>query len=314
MKQSIFDLKVPNNDTIKSRTSTVAKSLATSVIPRIDPLDWELEIAKKILRFDNNGKPLCTYCGKPATEWDHLNPLINKKKPTGYITEIANLVPCCRSCNGSKRGKPWREWLENNTDITEETKQESIRILTRYSTELPPIKLEYDKIKGFKAFWDSYYNGICKQLQKAECAAKGLLSEVDDAIRRQLSPEKRITRVNNKFNVLSIDGKNKLLNKNAGNIEIIKSTQEADDGAEYVSDEMFLLQFGKKYGVLTLDDVIVTGKYDNIEVGDDYLCGIISGKEYYVTPGERLVEYDQDPPADAIRFVDRYDYDPSMDY
>lgn len=313
MKKKIFGLNVPTKDTIKSRTSTVAKSLATSVIPRIDPFDWELAIAEKILRFDKNDNPLCTYCGKPATEWDHLNPLIDKTKPSGYITEIANLVPCCHDCNGSKGSKKWKEWLTQNTDIAEETKRESIRILTRYTTELPATKLNYHEIKGFKDFWDNY-NSICKKLEAAEKEAKGLLPKVESAICRHLSPEKRIIKVNDKFNVFSVDGRKKLLNKSANKIEIIKSTHEADDGAEYVSDEMFLLEFGKKYGVLTLDDIIVMGKYDKIEVGDDYLCGIILEKECYVTPGEELVEYDQDPPADAIRFIDRYNYDPSLNY
>lgn len=313
MKSYILGLKVPTNDTIKSRTSTVAKSLATSVIPRIDPYDWELEIAKKILRFGEKGEALCTYCGKPATELDHLNPLVNNKMPSGYITEIANLVPCCRNCNGSKRSMPWKEWLTQNTNIAEETKRESIRILTRYTTELPATKLDYDKIKGFKAFWNNY-NSICEKLESAEREAKGILPIVENAICRRLSPEKRIINVNGKFNIFSIDGREKLLKKLANTIEIIKSTKEVDSGAEYVSDEMFLLQFGKKYGVLTLDDIIVMGKYDKIEVEDDYLCGIISGKEYYVTPGKELVEYDQEPPTDAIRFVDRYDYDPSLDY
>jgi len=35
----------------------------------------------------------CSYCGTPATEWDHLRPLVMNKKPTGYISEIHNLVP-----------------------------------------------------------------------------------------------------------------------------------------------------------------------------------------------------------------------------
>lgn len=313
MRSYILGLKVPTNDTIKSRTSTVAKSLATSVIPRIDPFDWELEIAKKTLRFGEEGEVLCTYCGKPATELDHLNPLVNNKMPSGYITEIANLVPCCRKCNGSKRSMPWKEWLTQNTDIEEETKRESIRILTRYTTELPATKLDYDKIKGFKAFWNNY-KSICEKLDTAEKEARKILPTVESTIRRHLSPEKRIINVNGKFNVFSADGRKKLLNNPANKIEIIKSTKEADNVAEYVSDEMFLLEFGKKYGVLTLDDIIVKGKYDKIEAGDDYLCGIVSGKEYYVTPGKELVEYDQDPPADAIRFIDRYDYDPSLGY
>jgi 5-methylcytosine-specific restriction endonuclease McrA len=53
----------------------------------------------------------CAYCGDPHTEWDHLRSIIREKKPTGYITEIANLVPACGKCNQSKGGNHWRDWM-----------------------------------------------------------------------------------------------------------------------------------------------------------------------------------------------------------
>jgi 5-methylcytosine-specific restriction endonuclease McrA len=53
----------------------------------------------------------CAYCGDPHTEWDHLRSIIREKKPTGYITEIAILVPACGKCNQSKGGNHWRDWM-----------------------------------------------------------------------------------------------------------------------------------------------------------------------------------------------------------
>ncbi|MFL6304101.1 MAG: HNH endonuclease [Candidatus Sulfotelmatobacter sp.] len=47
----------------------------------------------------------CAYCGNKSTEWDHLRPIITNQEPTGYITEISDLVPRCGKCNQSK-GNP----------------------------------------------------------------------------------------------------------------------------------------------------------------------------------------------------------------
>ena len=53
----------------------------------------------------------CAYCGGVASEWDHLRPLVKDKKPTGYISEIHNLVPSCGKCNQSKGNKEWKTWM-----------------------------------------------------------------------------------------------------------------------------------------------------------------------------------------------------------
>jgi hypothetical protein len=43
--------------------------------------------------------------------WDHLRPLVKNKLPTGYISEIRNLVPSCGPCNQSKGASDWRAWM-----------------------------------------------------------------------------------------------------------------------------------------------------------------------------------------------------------
>ena len=49
------------------------------------------------------------------TEWDHLNPLVVDRKPTGFSSEIGNLVPSCGKCNQSKGNKPWRDWMRGKS-------------------------------------------------------------------------------------------------------------------------------------------------------------------------------------------------------
>lgn len=53
----------------------------------------------------------CVYCGDPAQHWDHLNPYVKGKRPSGYLNEARNLVPACGPCNTSKSGHDWRTWM-----------------------------------------------------------------------------------------------------------------------------------------------------------------------------------------------------------
>src|SRR2546421_98512 len=53
----------------------------------------------------------CIYCGDKSSAWDHLRPIVDGRRPTGFISEIANLVPCCQPCNSSKGNSNWRAWI-----------------------------------------------------------------------------------------------------------------------------------------------------------------------------------------------------------
>lgn len=53
----------------------------------------------------------CAYCGDKSSEWDHLRPLVVGRRPTGYISEISNLVPSCGKCNQSMGNKKWEVWM-----------------------------------------------------------------------------------------------------------------------------------------------------------------------------------------------------------
>lgn len=79
-------------------------------MPCVPPTEQDIRDALGVLGLDYRDLQ-CAYCGDPYTEWDHLRPLIAGKRPTGYITEIANLVPACSKCNQSKSGSAWRKWM-----------------------------------------------------------------------------------------------------------------------------------------------------------------------------------------------------------
>src|SRR5947209_6266811 len=101
---------MPSVQTMASRKSSITNAFVNAIIPVVTPTAEEIDEALRILEID----PLnlaCSYCGVAASEWDHLRPLVMKHRPTGYISEIANLVPSCGKCNQSKGNQFWRTWM-----------------------------------------------------------------------------------------------------------------------------------------------------------------------------------------------------------
>lgn len=95
---------------ITSRTSSVTNGFVQAIIPSIEPTQREIAEALAVLGMTPEAI-MCVYCGAPATDWDHLRPLVKSKKPTGYFNSIKNLVPACGPCNQSKGGQDWHTWI-----------------------------------------------------------------------------------------------------------------------------------------------------------------------------------------------------------
>lgn len=98
---------------ITSRTSSLTNSFVQAIIPHTIPSREEVDEALQVLgmTYDNR---VCVYCGTPATDWDHLRPLVRKKRPTGYVDNIQNLVPSCGRCNQSKGAADWKAWMQGS--------------------------------------------------------------------------------------------------------------------------------------------------------------------------------------------------------
>lgn len=113
MSKQLFGLNYPSADKIASRTSTVARAMASTLVPIVDASDDDINDIKCL--FEGT-QPRCVYCGCENTtnnklQLDHLFSLVGDKYPSGFCTEPANLVPCCSACNGSKGAKPWYEYM-----------------------------------------------------------------------------------------------------------------------------------------------------------------------------------------------------------
>ncbi len=56
--------------------------------------------------------PVCVYCGRLATEIDHLTPITR-----GGSGELSNLAPCCRRCNARKGSMTREEFTANKKEM-----------------------------------------------------------------------------------------------------------------------------------------------------------------------------------------------------
>ena len=113
--------QMPSPGNIAGRSSSITNAFFNAIIPIISPSEEEELEALKILGMDPTDIR-CSYCGDKSTEWDHLRPIITDQRPTGFITEIANLVPACGKCNQSKGKSDWRKWMVSSAKLSPKTR------------------------------------------------------------------------------------------------------------------------------------------------------------------------------------------------
>ena len=149
---------------ITDRISSITNAFISSIVPVIVPTEAEVEESLRILSLDP-ADLRCAYCGDKASEWDHLRPLVVKQRPTGYISEIRNLVPSCGKCNQSKGNKEWRVWIRSparHSPQSREIPDLSARIerLERYDSWEPSRKpLDLQHLIGDELWakhWDNW--------------------------------------------------------------------------------------------------------------------------------------------------------------
>ena len=166
MNKKVF--RMPNPTTITARTSSITNAFVNGIIPILEPSPEEIIDALEILGMTEE-TICCAYCGDPHTEWDHFHPLIKNKRPTGYISEIHNLVPACGKCNQSKGNKDWKQWMLSSAALSPKTRgipdlEERIERLTAYEQTACPIRIDFEKIVG-KDVWEQHWRN-CENLHQ----------------------------------------------------------------------------------------------------------------------------------------------------
>lgn len=157
---SLFQMPRPMK--ITGRSSSITNSFINSIIPVVFPNEEQVREAFEILGMTPETYQ-CAYCGDVPTEWDHLRPLVKNKKPTGYISEIHNLVPTCGKCNQSKGNKEWKAWMVSNA-VLSPTKRGvkdipgRIARLERYEAWGIPTHMEFESIVGEEIWTRHWHN------------------------------------------------------------------------------------------------------------------------------------------------------------
>lgn len=179
---SLFNMPKPMK--ITGRSSSITNSFINSIIPVVAPTEEQVKKALSILDM-NFDSFQCSYCGAIATEWDHLRPLVVNKKPTGYISEIHNLVPACGKCNQSKGNKNWSEWILGSAKLSPKSRginnlELRIKHLKSYEDWCEPTIVDFELIVGkskWKQHWDNW-----ELVQSTMREAQILASEINDIV------------------------------------------------------------------------------------------------------------------------------------
>jgi hypothetical protein len=148
------------------------------IIPVIWPTAAEIDEALRILGMET---AVCAYCGNDATEWDHFRPLVVGQKPTGYISEIHNLVPACGKCNQSKGNKPWREWMLSSARLSPMTRgvpdiQTRVARLEAFERWGTPTKVDFETLIGADLWAQHWANhkAVLDLMREAELTAEAI--------------------------------------------------------------------------------------------------------------------------------------------
>ncbi len=177
-----------NPATIKSRTSSITNAFVSGIIPVIKPTSDEIKQALDILQMDENSV-VCAYCGDPCSEWDHFRPLIVDKKPTGYISEIHNLVPSCGKCNQSKGNTYWKEWITGSAPQSPKTRgvpdlEKRIELLEKYEETFSPRVMDFESVVG-SDLWNKHWEN-CKKLHSMINESQELSDRIKRIIKQSI--------------------------------------------------------------------------------------------------------------------------------
>lgn len=187
---SVFRMPTPVK--ITGRWSSITNAFINSIIPVVAPTAQQVEEALDVLGMDQMSY-CCAYCGDTATEWDHLRALVKDKKPTGYISEIHNLIPACGKCNQSKGNKEWEAWMRSKAKLSPATRGiadleariEKIRAYERWGS---PTKVNFEEIVG-PELWMQHWGNWSKihgLMKEAQVVAQRINQTVAEAQRNAL--------------------------------------------------------------------------------------------------------------------------------
>lgn len=166
---------------LSGRVAGITNAFIHSIIPVLPPSADEVRQALDILGMTPETLQ-CAFCGGFACEWDHLRPLVKNRRPSGYISEIHNLVPSCSKCNQSKGNREWKDWMASAAALSPTARgvqdvAERIRRLEAYENWCAPVKLDYEAIVG-KDVWTQHWQNL-ERVQSLLSESQDLAEEIN---------------------------------------------------------------------------------------------------------------------------------------
>jgi hypothetical protein len=186
--------QMPSVQTMVSRKSSITNAFVSAIIPVKVPTHEEIEEALGILGTEPHDVR-CAFCGDKASEWDHLRPLVLNRRPTGYISEIGNLVPACGKCNQSKGNKPWRDWMRSAARLSPTGRgltgvADRIARLEAYEQWRSPTRVDFESVLG-RDGWEHYWSlceAVIEQLRQCQQVADTLRVKIGDSLQKPRPP------------------------------------------------------------------------------------------------------------------------------
>lgn len=171
---------------VAGRGSTMNHAFA-SALALYDEFDEErINRALDLLGQSRSDDLRCAFCReRKAEDVDHLKGLVKNTKYTGNGHVIGNLIPSCKRCNGDKRQRPWREWVET---LDPPIPQEWIDQIADYAALAPPPVSEDDLKELYPDLMEAYerLRNICKDTMKA---ADSIAKEIQRLERKRLGDQ-----------------------------------------------------------------------------------------------------------------------------
>jgi hypothetical protein len=182
--------RMPAPQTMRTRKTSITNAFVSAIIPVVPPTDTEILEALKILGMTPETVH-CIYCGDKCNAWDHLRPIVENRRPTGFISEIANLVPACQPCNSSKGNSNWKQWMTGDARLCPKARNvadvdERIARLEVYERWRAPTFVDFAEIAGvetYAAYWREL-DRIIAELEHSQALADALRKTIADASAR----------------------------------------------------------------------------------------------------------------------------------
>lgn len=224
------DFRMPVATKVKARTATMTNAFVNHVIPAIRPSNEDIDEALGVLGMSDG--ICCAYCGDRCQEWDHLNPVVQDKRPSGFITEIQNLIPACKACNASKSNSPWREWILGTATASPARRgvadlEQRIEAIERYTTWRPVTQVDFEGTLG-PGVWDTYWEHhalVIEAMEKAHVEAEFIRAALADEYvprrARSASVEASSGTKNVRYIVMTPEGETGELSKTQAVLEIV---------------------------------------------------------------------------------------------